>query len=280
MKVDTGTSVLLCSIEEGVATITLNRPDARNALGEELTPALRRMIAMAGDDSEVGALLITGSGTAFCAGGDVKAMNNAADAPPRTVEEKIANLQERQRTLTGALVGLRKPTVAALPGAAAGAGLAIALACDIRIAAESAFVSTAYARIGLSGDYGISWLLTRAVGNARARELLFLPERIDAARCERLGLVNQVVPDAELRQAAFDLALRLANGPRIALRNMKDNLDEAVSSDFLSMLDAEAVRLIESMQTDDHREAARAFVEKRAPKFSDRVNGFRALDSD
>ena len=99
MKVDTGTSALLCSIEEGVATITLNRPDARNALGEELTPALRRMIAMAGDDPEVGALLITGSGTAFCAGGDVKAMNNAADAPPRTVEEKIANLQERQRTL-------------------------------------------------------------------------------------------------------------------------------------------------------------------------------------
>ena len=117
-----------------------------------------------------------------------------------------------------------------------------------------------------------SGLLTRAVGNSRARELLFLPERIDAARCERLGLVNQVVPDAELRQAAFDLALRLANGPRIALRNMKDNLDEAVSSDFVSMLDAEAVRLIESMQTDDHREAARAFVEKRTPQFSDRVS--------
>jgi enoyl-CoA hydratase/carnithine racemase len=141
----------------------------------------------------------------------------------------------------------------------------------MRIAAESAFISTAYARIGLSGDYGISWLLTRTVGNARARELLFLPERIDAARCERIGLVNRVVPDSELRQAAFDLAVKLAKGPRIALRNMKDNLDEAIDRDFLSMLDAEAVRLVESMQTDDHREAARAFVEKRPPQFSDRV---------
>lgn len=271
MKVDTGTSVLLCSIEEGVATITLNRPEARNALGDELTPALRSMIGMAGDDPEIGALLITGAGSAFCAGGDVKAMNKAGNAPARSVEEKIADLQQRQRTLTGALVGLRKPTVAALPGAAAGAGLAIALACDMRIAAESAFISTAYARIGLSGDYGISWLLTRTVGNARARELLFLPERIDAARCERIGLVNRVVPDSELRQAAFDLAVKLAKGPRIALRNMKDNLDEAIDRDFLSMLDAEAVRLVESMQTDDHREAARAFVEKRPPQFSDRV---------
>ena len=271
MKVDTGTSVLLCSIEEGVATITLNRPEARNALGEELTPALRSMIGMAGDDPEIGAVLITGAGSAFCAGGDVKSMNKAGNAPARSVEEKIADLQQRQRTLTGALVGLRKPTVAALPGAAAGAGLAIALACDMRIAAESAFISTAYARIGLSGDYGISWLLTRTVGNARARELLFLPERIDAARCERIGLVNRVVPDSELRQAAFDLAVKLAKGPRIALRNMKDNLDEAIDRDFLSMLDAEAVRLVESMQTDDHREAARAFVEKRPPQFSDRV---------
>jgi enoyl-CoA hydratase/carnithine racemase len=101
--------------------------------------------------------------------------------------------------------------------------------------------------------------------------LLFLPERIDAARCERIGLVNRVVPDSELRQAAFDLAVKLAKGPRIALRNMKDNLDEAIDRDFLSMLDAEAVRLVESMQTDDHREAARAFVEKRPPQFSDRV---------
>ncbi len=279
MYIDTGTQALLCSVEDGVATITLNRPEARNALGEELTPALRRMIKQAGEDPEVGAVLITGAGNAFCAGGDVKSMNKGGGALQKnesgqvqtTREERIADLQRRQRTLTGALVGLRKPTVAALPGPAAGAGLSIALACDIRIAAESAFVSTAYARIGLSGDYGIAWLLTRAVGNARARELLFLPERIDAARCERIGLVNTVVPDSELRQAAFNLAAKLASGPRVALRNMKENLDEAVTSDFLSALDSEAVRMVDSAQTDDHREAVRAFVEKRAPQFKDKL---------
>ncbi|UCD69826.1 MAG: enoyl-CoA hydratase [Betaproteobacteria bacterium] len=279
MKIDTGTQALLCRVEDGVATITLNRPEARNALGEELTPALRGMIKQVGDDPEVGAVLITGAGTAFCAGGDVKSMNKGGGALQKnesgqaqaTRQERIADLQQRQRTLTGALVGLRKPTVAALPGPAAGAGLSIALACDLRIAAESAFVSTAYARIGLSGDYGIAWLLTRAVGNARARELLFLPERIDVARCERLGLINYVVPDNELRRAAFELAAKLACGPRIALRNMKDNLDDAVASDFLSALDGEAVRMVDSAQTSDHREAVRAFVEKRSPYFKDRL---------
>ena len=279
MKIDTGTQALLCTVEDGVATITLNRPEARNALGEQLTPALRRMIRQAGDDPEVGAVLITGAGNAFCAGGDVKSMNrsggvlqkNESGQAQTTREERIADLQQRQRTLTGALVGLRKPTVAALPGPAAGAGLSIALACDIRIAAESAFVSTAYARIGLSGDYGIAWLLSRAVGNARARELMFLPERIDAARCERIGLINYVVPDNELRQAAFDLAVKLASGPRLALRNMKENLDDAITSDFLSALDGEAVRMVDSAQTDDHREAVRAFVEKRSPQFKDKV---------
>jgi enoyl-CoA hydratase/carnithine racemase len=279
MEIDTGTQALLCSVEDGVATITLNRPEARNALGEELTPALRRMIKQAGEDPEVGAVLITGAGTAFCAGGDVKSMNRGGGALQKsesgqaqaTREERVADLQLRQRTLTGALVGLRKPTVAALPGPAAGAGLSIALACDIRIAAESAFVSTAYARIGLSGDYGIAWLLTRAVGNARARGLLFLPERIDADRCERIGLINYVVPANELRQAAFDLAVKLASGPRVALRNMKDNLDDAMASDFLSALDSEAVRMVDSAETSDHREAVRAFVEKRPPQFKDRL---------
>lgn len=271
MNIDTGTSTLLCSIEEGVATITLNRPEARNALGDELSPALRRMISQAGDDPEVGAVLITGSGTAFCAGGDVKSMGSGQSPAEMSIEEKVADLQHRQRTLTGALVGLRKPTVAALPGAAAGAGLSIALACDMRIAAESAFISTAYARIGLSGDYGIAWLLSRAVGNARARELLFLPDRIDASRCEHIGLFNRVVPDSQLTSAAHELAVRLANGPRIALRNMKDNLDEAMECDFLTALDAEAVRLVETMQTTDHREAVRAFVGKRAPAFSNRI---------
>jgi enoyl-CoA hydratase/carnithine racemase len=268
IEVDTGTSELLCEIRSRVALITLNRPEARNALSDRLTPALRRMIKQCGDDPKVGALLISGAGNAFCAGGDVKGMGNNAGKAEPALEEHIADLQMKQRTLTGALVAVRKPTIAALPGPAAGAGLALALACDIRIAAESAIMATGYARIGLTGDYGIAWLLTRLAGTSRARELMFLSERIDARRCEALGLVNRVVPDAELREAAFALATTLAEGPSIALASIKDNLDHAVTSDLLDSMDQEAENMIRAMRTTDHKEAARAFIEKRKPAFS------------
>ena len=258
----------MCEIRDGVALITLNRPEARNALSDRLTPALRRMIRQCGDDSKVGALLITGAGTAFCAGGDVKGMGSNAAKAETPIDERIADLRVKQRTLTGALVGLRKPTIAALPGPAAGAGLALALACDIRIAAESAVMSTGYARIGLTGDYGIAWLLTRLVGTSRARELMFLSERIDARRCEALGLVNRVVPDAELRDVAFALARSLAEGPSLAFAGMKDNLDHALATDLLDSMDQEAAYMVRSARTTDHKEAVRAFIEKRKPVFA------------
>jgi len=267
IEVDTGTGELLCEIRDGVAVITLNRPDARNALSDHLTPALRRMIKQCGDDPNVGALLITGAGTAFCAGGDVKGMGSNSNKKEMTFEERVADLRTKQRTLTGALVAVRKPTVAALPGPAAGAGMALALACDIRIAAESAIMSTGYARVGLTGDYGIAWLLTRLVGTSRARELMFLSERIDARRCEMLGLVNRVVADAELRENAFALAKSLAEGPSIALARIKDNLDHAVSANFLDSMDHEAENMVRSARTTDHKEAVRAFIDKRKPVF-------------
>jgi len=267
IEIDTGTGELLCEIRDRVAVITLNRPEARNSLSDYLTPALRRMIKQCGEDPNVGALLITGAGTAFCAGGDVKGMGSNSSKKEIAIEERVADLRIRQRTLTGALVAVRKPTVAALPGPAAGAGMALALACDIRIAGESAIMSTGYARIGLTGDYGISWLLTRLVGTSRARELMFLSERIDARRCEALGLVNRVVPDAELREAAFALAKSLAEGPSVAFARIKDNLDHAVSSDFLDSMDLEAENMVRSARTIDHKEAVRAFIDKRKPTF-------------
>ena len=267
IEVDTGTGELLCEIRDRVAVITLNRPEARNALSDHLTPALRRMIKQCGDDPNVGALLITGAGTAFCAGGDVKGMGSNSNKTEMTFEERVADLRTKQRTLTGALVAVRKPTVAALPGPAAGAGMALALACDIRIAAESAIMSTGYARVGLTGDYGIAWLLTRLVGTSRARELMFLSERIDARRCEMLGLVNRVVADAELRENAFALAKSLAEGPSIALARIKDNLDHAVSANFLDSMDHEAENMVRSARTTDHKEAVRAFIDKRKPVF-------------
>ena len=270
IEIDTGTDQLRCVVREGVAVITLNRPEARNAMSDQLTPALRRMIKERGDDARVGALLITGAGTAFCAGGDVKGMGDNSAKNDMSLDARIADLKVRQRTLTGALIAVRKPTIAALPGAAAGAGLAIALACDIRIAAQSAFVSAGYARVGLSGDYGIAWLLTRAVGSAIAREMMFTSGRVEAARAERIGLFNRVVPDECLQADAFALARSLAEGPRIALCSMKDNLDDALTIDFATALDREAERLVLATRTADHKEAVRAFVEKRKPVFSGR----------
>lgn len=268
IEVDTGTSELLCEIRDRVALITLNRPEARNALSDRLTPALRRMIKQCGDDPKIGALLITGAGNAFCAGGDVKGMGGNSTKAEVAFEERVADLRTKQRTLTGALVAVRKPTIAALPGPAAGAGLALALACDIGIASESAIMATGYARIGLTGDYGIAWLLTRPAGTSRARELMFLSERIDARRCEALGLVNRVVPDSELRETAFVLARSLADGASIALAYMKDNLDHAITSDFLDSMDQEAANMVRSARTGDHKEAVRAFIDKRKPVFS------------
>jgi len=270
VKINTGTEQLLCEVQDRVAIITLNRPEARNALSDELTPALRRMVKERGEDPDVGALLITGSGTAFCAGGDVKGMGGNSPKKQMTAAERAAELKIRQRTLTGAIVALRKPTIAALPGPAAGAGLSIALACDIRIAAASAFISTGYSRVGLSGDYGISYFLTQLAGTAKARELMFTAERVEAAQAQQLGLINQVVPDEDLRQTAFEFACQLANGPTLTFAAMKDNLDRAQREDLLLTLDGEADNLVKTAQTDDHKEAVRAFIDKREPQFKGR----------
>ena len=268
-KIDTGTDELLCVIRDRVAIITLNRPEARNAFSDTLTPALRTMIRTCGENPEVGALLLTGAGTAFCAGGNVKGMGAHRDRKrlEMSYEDKVADLQERQRLLTGALVSVRKPTIAALPGPAVGAGLALALACDIRIAAQSAFVATGYVRVGLSGDYGIAWLLTRLIGTSRARELMFTGDKVEAARCETIGLVNRVVPDDKLQAEAFALAKSMAEGPTLALRYIKDNLDEALQFDFATARDHEAERLTRLTTTADHKEAVQAFIEKRKPVF-------------
>src|ERR1700752_108812 len=270
ITIDTGTDELLCVIRDRVAVITLNRPEVRNAMSDTLTPALRTMIRTCGENPDVGALLLTGAGTAFCAGGNVKGMGAHRDKKKleMSYDEKVADLQERQRLLTGALASVRKPTIAALPGPAVGAGLAIAMACDIRIAAQSAFISTGYLRVALPGDYGMAWLLTRLVGTSRARELMFTAERVTAARCEAIGLVNRVVPDDKLQEEAFALAKALATGPAIALRYMKDNLDEALMFDFSTARDHEAERMIRSQKTADHREAVQAFIDKRKPVFA------------
>ena len=266
---ETGTTELLFELKDKVAVITMNRPTVRNALSPALTGAMRRAIHWAASDDRVGALLITGAGSAFCAGGDVKAMGGhpLGDHRP-TAQAQFSEMVARHHEIAGVLRQMRKPSVAALPGAAAGAGMAIALACDLRVAAASAFLSTGYARIGLSGDYGIAWLLTRVVGPGRARELMLTSERVSAANALNIGLVSRVVADDELADNAFALARQLANGPQIALGYIKDNLDDALTIDHAAAIDREADRLLKARTTQDHKEAVRAFAEKREPQFT------------
>lgn len=263
-SIDTGSSEVLCRIEDRVGVVTLNRPEARNALTMEMKQALAHWIPALGADPAVGCVLLTGAGAGFCAGGDTKRMAREGKLP--SPAERVAQLRW-EHGIPLALHTIPKPTLAALPGAAAGAGFALALACDLRIAAESAVVTTAYARLGLSGDYGSSWFLTQLVGTARARELLFGAERLDAAACLALGLVNRVVADAELEKAALAWAKQIAAGPPIALAYMKDNLNRALAESLESVLEREAERMVAGAQTEDYLEAVAAFSEKRAPVF-------------
>jgi enoyl-CoA hydratase/carnithine racemase len=265
-EIETGSEQLLCHVEARVAVVTLNRPEARNALTLEIKQGLRRLIPALGDDPQVGCVLLTGAGGAFCAGGDTKVM---AEGPPPEREPRIRMLR-REHEIPAAIHRLSKPVVAALPGPAAGAGFALALCCDLRILAESAFVTTAYARLGLSGDYGASWFLTRLVGTAKARELFFTARRVDARECAQLGIANRVVPDAELPGASLELARQIAAGPPIALRYMKENLNRALGESLEACLETEAERMVAGAFTEDYVEAVKAFTQKRPPRFEGR----------
>lgn len=265
--IDTGTEDLLCRIEDRVGVVTMNRPAARNALTWDMKAALIDVVPKLGADPAVGCVLLTGAGGAFCAGGDTKGM--AREGKPPSPEDRKRILRW-EHSLPEAIHRLEKPVVAALAGPAAGAGFAIALSCDIRVMAESAFVTTSYARLGLSGDYGCSWFLTHLVGTAKARELFFTGDRVDAATAERLGIANRVVPDAELEKESMALAKQIAAGPPVALRYMKDNLNRALIEPLPQLLDIECERMVQGAQTEDYVEAVKAFQEKRAPEFKGR----------
>jgi len=269
VAVETGTPDLLCRIEDRVAVVTLNRPDAKNALSPEMKESLVALLPQltSPSDDRVRCLLLTGAGRAFCAGGDTRAMAKG-DAIPR-MDDRIRRVQ-REHEIPASLHEASVPVVAALPGAAAGAGFSIALACDLRIAAESAFLITSFGRVGLSGDYGGTWFLTRLVGPAKARELYLLSPRVPADECLRLGLFNWVVPDDALPERALELARQIASGPPIAQRYMKENLNRALTEDLRTCLAVEADRQVRGAFTEDYREAVSAFVDKREPTFRNR----------
>jgi len=260
---------LLESIKDGVGVLTMNRPERLNALSPAMLDALAEALPRLSEDPAVGAIVLTGAGRAFCAGGDVKAMAEGTEASGVTLEERAQDLR-RHMEVSRWLHELPKPTIAMVRGAAAGAGLSLALACDMRVVGETACFATAFARVGYSGDFGGSYYLTQLVGTAKARELYFTADILDAAQALALGLVNRVVPDARLEDEAVALATRLARGPRIAYRYMKRNMNAAEHGSLAELLDLEAWHHSRCGMTEDHREAARAFVDKREPVFRGR----------
>jgi len=260
------TTDLLETIKDGVAVLTMNRPDRLNAMSRPMLDAMLEALQRLADDPAVGAVVLTGAGRGFCAGGDVKAMAEGNELGGTTMEEKAQALRSRMET-SRLLHEMPKPTIAMVRGAAAGAGLSLALACDMRVAGDTARFGTAFARVGYSGDFGGSFFLTQIVGTAKARELYYTAELVDAQQALALGLVNRVVPDARLEEETMALARKIANGPRVALRYMKRNMNAAESNTLKEQLDLEAWHHTRTGMTEDHKEAARAFVEKREPVF-------------
>jgi len=268
----TGTDHLLASMEDSVFTVTLNRPEARNAMSRELLEAFSEQLAFAESNPDVRCVVVTGAGKGFCAGGDVKAMAaRNKDGRSMNIDEAINRQRIDQRATSGRLYKMPKPTVAALPGAAAGAGLSIALSCDLRIMASNAIMTSAFARVGFSGDYGGTLFLSQLVGTAKARELYYLSEKISAEEALRLGLTNWVVEADELVAKTKEIAGRLANGPSVAYQYMKENFARAITSgDVHDCLDLEVTHHVHCAATEDHKNAVKAFVEKREPEFKGR----------
>ena len=259
---------LLETIDGGIATLTMNRPEARNALTRAMMTGLSESLARLASDRSVRAVVLTGAGDAFCSGGDVKgfAANVGAEV---NIDEKIRDLRVRME-VSRLLHEMPKPTLAVIPGPAAGAGLSMALACDMRIAADTAKITTAFSKVGLSGDFGGTYFLTKLVGAAKARELYFTADVVLGKQAEALGIVNKSVPADELPAAAAAMAKKLASLPTVAIGYMKKNLNTALEGTLSDVLDWEANQMIRSFETEDHKGAAQAFVEKRAPVFNGR----------
>jgi 2-(1,2-epoxy-1,2-dihydrophenyl)acetyl-CoA isomerase len=270
-QLDTGTEDLLAEVDEGVAVLTMNRPDRRNAMSEAMMTAMDRVLGQVEADDAVGCVVLTGADGAFCAGGDVKAMaERPAGNRAQSIDAAIHRQRLRQRGTSGRLWQMPKPTIAAIGGPAAGAGLSLALACDLRYAVEGAVLTTAFSRVAFSGDYGGTWFLTRLVGSAKAKELYYFSERLSAADAERLGIVNSVFPAADFQLEVRRRARRLAEGPRLAYRYMKENLNRAVHGELGDCMDIEVTHHVRTGLTEDHREAAKAFVERHEPRFTGR----------
>ncbi len=257
---------LLVETHDGVATLTMNRPERLNALSQSMINSAIAALERCATDTAVGCIVLTGAGRGFCAGGDVTAMGGGPNSG-LTFEQQVDRQQAIHR-FAGLLHASPKVCIAAINGACAGAGMGLALACDLRLAANDAKFTTAFAKVGFSGDFGITWPLVRALGEARAKELLMLCDVLTAQQALDLGLLNRVLPGSELMHAVRELAQRIAKGPLVAYRYMKQNVIAAATESYEALLDREATTQRRTGATADHREGVAAFVAKRAPKFS------------
>ena len=259
---------LIYETKDHVATLTLNRPERMNALGGTLREDFYAGLTQAIDDSEVRVIVITGAGKAFCAGGDVKAMQEAKEQKrERPLMERVAPGRDRSVLL---MRESPKPLIAAVNGAAAGAGMNIALGCDIRLASTTARFSQAFVRRGLHPDWGGTYFLPRIVGMAKAAEMIFTGQIIDAHEALRLGIAWSVHEPEQLLPATYELAATIAAGPPIAIRLARRALYHNAEADLQSSLEFETFAQNICFETDDAREGIRAFVEKREPKFTGR----------
>ena len=262
---------LKVEVKNHVGILTLNRPDKLNALTKTMGDVAVEALQDWATNPDVGAVIVTGAGRGFCAGGDVSAMDRGTEmgAKGATLEQKVDLLRERQ-LWPWLLYTLPKVTIAVVNGPAAGAGLGLAMSCDLRIASDQARFGTAYARVGYGGDYGTTWQLTRLVGQAKAKELFFLPDMITATEAQQLNLVNRVFPHEKLWDEAMAIAERIASGPLMSYRYMKANINASGTVDFRTMLNREAETHVRCGETEDHKEGVRAFMEKRQPVFRGR----------
>lgn len=255
---------ILYTVDAGVATITFNRPDTRNAFGDTTRDELLELLRDAATDERVRCIVITGEGKAFAAGGDIRSMHAQQE------NDDVSVLDSRLAVVTDIVHFMRaldKPVVAAVNGAAAGGGMNLALACDIRYASASAVFSESFVKIGVIPDWGGHYLLTRLVGASQAMELMMLGERIDAATALRLGIVNAVFPDASFRTDVAARARALAAGPQAALAAIKHGILAAETGTLEDTLVYEREQQLRLFLSDDAREGMRAFIDKRAPGF-------------
>ena len=253
-------------VADRIATLTFHRPEKLNALSQQLISDSIATLRAWSIDPAIGVIIVTGSGRAFCAGGDVSSM---AKDTGRPLEESIDGLRAWQE-LSWLLYSSPKVTIAAVNGFAMGAGLGVCLACDLRVASDKAKFGTAYAKVGYGGDFGTTWLLTHYAGAPKAKELMFLGDMLDAAEAHRLGLINRVVPHDQFEEEVRQWAARIAAGPLTSFRYMKANINLATHTDFRTLLDREAETHMRCGQTNDHKEGVRAFLEKRPPQFTGR----------